>query len=63
MSDIRNIHKPKHPTLKQSYDIMRNHYSNTWRTLPSEMCLAYETTMTCVYKRLLSEYKSKGSNV
>lgn len=56
---MKDKNKPIFPTLKQSYDIMQNHYSNTRETLPSEVGIAYEIVMTCVYNRLLAEYNRK----
>lgn len=48
------------PTLRQSYDTMREHYADKTIERSKELGLAYESVMTCVYKRLLSENKRKS---
>lgn len=56
---MTNAHKPQLPTLRQAYDTMREHYADKTAKRTKEVALAYETVMTCVYRRLLSEHKRK----
>lgn len=53
------MNKYKLPTLQQAYDTMREHYADKTVKRTKEVAMAYEIVMTCVYKRLLSEYKRK----